>query len=234
MRLIYLDDTAFDRLAFERLMRNFHDLDWSVFSSPKELIASLELNESDVLIRDYHLMAEFEEGFEFPGEVFWVSGSRLTERMATEKKINNERFFQKPLKVNDIETILDNNKAGTKDHKPDLEYLIELSNGDEEFQKEMFTIFFEEVPVQTEYIDREKNTKTPDVVGIVQTVHALRSKLRTFGFLELDKLCEEIEVLGKKNEVDELRFHSKNMKLVEGLKTATNELKKVKDEMHNN
>ena len=234
MRLIYLDDTAFDRLAFERLMRNFQDLDWSVFSSPKELIASLESNESDVLIRDYHLMAEFEEGFEFPGEVFWVSGSRLTERMVTEKKINNERFFQKPLKVDDIEVILNANNTNSENHKPDLEYLIELSNGDEDFQKEMFTIFFEEVPVQTEYIDREKDTEVPDVAGIVQTVHALRSKLRTFGFIELDKLCEEIEVLGKKDEVDALRFHNKNMKLVEGLKTATNELKEVKDEMYNN
>ena len=92
MRLIYLDDTAFDRLAFERLMRNFHDLDWSVFSSPKELIASLELNESDVLIRDYHLMAEFEEGFEFPGEVFWVSGSRLTEWLQKKRSITRGFF----------------------------------------------------------------------------------------------------------------------------------------------
>ncbi|MFV1884952.1 MAG: Hpt domain-containing protein [Balneola sp.] len=100
----------------------------------------------------------------------------------------------KPLKQEDIVSMLKGSKK-SDDVSLDLSYLDELSDGDDEFRKEMIQVFLREVPEQIKSLNTSVSDKNYDQTASI--IHALRTKIRTFGIIALDELSERLEYSAK-------------------------------------
>ena len=137
MKLYYLDDSKFDRMAFSRLMRSFDGLAFEVVESFSELEEMYLNSGKGVLIRDCHLPGEFNKELVFLATYF-VSGSRPTESMRSKLGISDDHFFLKPLNEDHLSRVLTANSE--QDELFELDFIQELSGGDEEFEKELIAI----------------------------------------------------------------------------------------------
>lgn len=198
MKLYYLDDSKFDRMAFSRLMRSFDGLAFESVESFKELGEKYPGSEDAILIRDCHLPGEEAIPINFSATYF-VSGSTPTVTMKEKLGIDEHHFFLKPLTKEYIQEILDKNL--NNEELFELTFIKELSGGDEEFEKELITIFINEVPGQCAQLGKALVDKDQSLVA--EVLHALRTKIRTFGIENVDVIAEEIEYKAKENAIDD-------------------------------
>ncbi len=219
MHIIYVDDSEFDQLAFKRLMRKNQEFSYSVFSSLDDLF-NVTVKPNTVLIRDCYLPGKIPD-YSIFSEVYFVSGSSLSSGLKSKLNIENNHFFQKPIKQSDLDKMLPKEIGSENDSSLDLSYLDELCDGDEEFKKEMISVYLSEVPNQLktlkEAVEKQKS------IEIASVIHALRTKIRTFGILNVDDLSEKLEYSARDEEIkDWLVFEEEVDKLVSEMeKTAT-------------
>lgn len=107
--------------------------------------------------------------------------------------------------------------------KADFSYLREISDGDEEFIKEMIETFAEETPKDLKQIT--ELAKQKDWQSVAKTAHKLKSSIKMFGFSQLRDQAFDIEQSGK-NLVDTDSLDTKVKDFVSNCETALNELKK--------
>ncbi len=198
MKLYYLDDSKFDRMAFSRLMRSFDGLAFELVENFEELDEKYSGDETSLLIRDCHLPGEQVKPLDFSATYF-VSGSRPTESMKLNLGISDDHFFLKPLAKKHLQEILDAHSE--VEELFELTFIKELSGGDEEFEKELISIFINEVPGQCAQLEQALNEK--DQHAVAEVLHALRTKIRTFGIEDVDVIAEEIEYKAKENTIED-------------------------------
>lgn len=194
MKLIYVDDSAFDQMAFKRLMKSFQNVEYEMYSSFNELEETHLIQEESILIRDCYLGDASD--IDFKGSIYFVSGGKLTEKLKNDLHISEDSFFQKPLNKSHINSMLTHSGIEEPDDEPDLSYLKELSDGDEVFEKEMRQVYIVEIPVQLS--DALSFLQNKEYRRFSETIHALRTKLRTFGLIQLDEIAGYLESESRK------------------------------------
>ena len=79
-----------------------------------------------------------------------------------------------------------------------LDYLQDLSEGDEEFIKDMIETFIDTTPDLISQMKEQLNGK--DFLGVGQTAHKIKPTITFMGISSLETLIREIEQDGKNNE----------------------------------
>ncbi len=223
MKLYYLDDSKFDRMAFTRLMRSFEGLDYEVVESFSELEEKYLNEKRGILIRDCHLPGEPNNVLDFSATYF-VSGSRPTESMRSELGISDDFFFLKPLNEDNLNRVIYSNSE--KGELFELDFIQELSGGDEEFEKELISIFINEVPVQCAQLKQALDEEDQSLVA--EVLHALRTKIRTFGIENVDMIAEEIEYKAKENAIEDWEKAGKDIEsIVWDLESVVTKMKEL-------
>ena len=223
MKLYYLDDSKFDRMAFSRLMRSFDGIEYEVVESFSELEEKFLNDKHGILIRDCHLPGQTNKDLGFSATYF-VSGSRPTESMRSELGITDDFFFLKPLNEDTLNRIIYANSEKTELFE--LDFIQELSEGDEEFEKELISIFINEVPKQCTRLEQALNGK--DQHTVAEVLHALRTKIRTFGIENVDLIVEEIEYKAKENAIEDWNKAGKDIEsIVRDLESVVTKMKEL-------
>lgn len=224
MEIIYIDDSEFDRLAFKRLIKKMGLSSVTIMESLDEL-DSLNISGDSILIRDCYVPGK-EPDYSGFIEVYYVSGSKLSPSLQSKLKIDTDHFYLKPIKEDDLESMIKGTSVKENDSSLDLSYLDELSDGDEDFKREMVKVFLKEVPDQIDVLlDAVKNQ---DFKKIAETIHALRTKIRTFGILSIDELSENLEYTAKTKSFDSwTKFESEVGYLTSELKKSATELENM-------
>ncbi|RNC85425.1 MAG: Hpt domain-containing protein [Balneola sp.] len=223
MKFYYLDDSKFDRMAFTRLMRSFEGLTFEVVESFKELDEKYSKDESAILIRDCHLPGERINSLDFSATYF-VSGSRPTESMRSALGISDDHFFLKPLNEDHINRVIYSNPQ--TEELFELDFIKELSGGDEDFEKELINIFIEEVPKQCSQLEEALSGEDQNTVA--EVLHALRTKIRTFGIENVDLIAEEIEYKTKENAITDWESAGKDIEsIVRDLESVVVKMKEL-------
>lgn len=206
MRIVYVDDSEFDRMAFKRLTRKFDGYEFFIFQSLDELNNN-ENKGNSLLIRDCYLPGKEPDYSRFKA-VYFVSGSKPLPSLKSKLNIGAEQFFLKPLKQEDIASMLKGSEKSA-DVSLDLSYLDELSDGDETFKKEMINVFLKEVPEQISHLEGSVSERNYDQTATV--IHALRTKIRTFGIIAIDELSERLEYTAKTKSFDNWKDFEKEV-----------------------
>ena len=102
----------------------------------------------------------------------------------------------------------------------DIEHLNDISNGDEDFKKELIGIFLEQIPEfvnnMNEFFDEKKFDK------LAREAHTAKSSVLIFGMADTGLLLKDIQHLAENNEGPEIQPKLKQVEM---------ELNKVKNDL---
>lgn len=187
--ILYIDDSSFDRSAFERLMRKFPNREYDLATSVPEMEERLANSSYRVCIRDFYIPGESEIDLDLDKEMYFISGSQHALNKLASAGISAERLILKPLRHEQLAQII--NGSSILSTTPDLGYIDELSDGDDAFKQHMISVFIEEVPVQLKTALAFLEER--EFVQLADTVHALQTKIRTFGLNDINEIADELE-----------------------------------------
>ncbi len=187
INVLYIDDEKFDQIAFKRLVSQFHQTGVKLASNKNEALKILENNTIDIIVSDVYLGQEIVDWTDFEAEVFYVSGLEQSFSKLSKSFNKTERCFVKPLKKLEINRILNIVKSYT----PQYDIIHEIAEGDLDFEIEMKQIFINEIPDQM--LRAEKAFLEGDNKEVANLVHAMQSKIRTFGLKKIEIIAEKIE-----------------------------------------
>ena len=188
--ILYTDDNAFDRTAFERLMKKFPEHSYELAGSVDEMHFKLSTSSYDICIRDFYIPGEQDVQTEPTKheEMFFISGSQHALDKLSAIGIHESRLILKPFTQQKLDQILHDKALSVI---PDISYVDELSDGDDEFKLSMIQIFVEEVPVQLQQASSLLSDEK--YILLADTIHALQTKIRTFGLNQINDVADELE-----------------------------------------
>jgi CheY-like chemotaxis protein len=129
-------------------------------------------------------------------------------------KAGMDGYISKPIKIKElwrtIEKVCEKVKKEKKEIKTskisdfqiDIDRVLEMAGGDEEFVKELFRLFLKECPQRLEEI--EKAIEEKNLSAIAKIAHVLKSSSGNLGINRIYNLCSEIEKLAKKGSLENL------------------------------
>ena len=101
-----------------------------------------------------------------------------------------------------------------------LDYLEEISGGDNEFKKEMIQIFLRQIPEFTSNL--EKYLAEKNYSDLAKEAHTAKSSVLIFKMEETGKLLKNIQLEAEKNEIDTIPVKIQTVK--EDMTNASKEL----------
>ena len=129
-------------------------------------------------------------------------------------KAGMDGYISKPIKIKElwrtIEDVYEKVKKEKKEIKTskisdfqiDIDRVLEMAGGDEEFVKELFRLFLNECPQRLEEI--KKAIEEKNLSAIAKIAHVLKSSSGNLGINRIYNLCSEIEKLAKKGSLENL------------------------------
>jgi CheY-like chemotaxis protein len=129
-------------------------------------------------------------------------------------KAGMDGYVSKPIKIKElwrtIEDVYEKVKKEKKEIKTskisdfqiDIDRVLEMAGGDEEFVKELFRLFLNECPQRLEEI--KKAIEEKNLSAIAKIAHVLKSSSGNLGINRIYNLCSEIEKLAKKGSLENL------------------------------
>ncbi len=92
-----------------------------------------------------------------------------------------------------------------------LEYLQEVSGGDEEFEQEILATFLESAPDLMDALDRA--LESLDAPAVRHASHTLKGSSRSIGGQPFSKICEIIETNSKQGLLDQCHVQIPDLKV---------------------
>ena len=184
MHILHIDDDLVDRLTFKRVLRKFSEISCDSVAYVAEGETSLKTNTYNLIVSDYRLNdGSALDVLAYAGDtpVVVLSGSHHAEEVDMLINAGAIDCLAKPITVQVFEAFL----ATFTSEDPiasvsfDLSYLEELAEGDEEFTRQMLSIFVAEVPEALEQLIGELASE--QWLAGAETVHKLKSKIRILG-----------------------------------------------------
>ncbi|MEL6675920.1 MAG: Hpt domain-containing protein [Bacteroidota bacterium] len=125
-------------------------------------------------------------------QLIWISDWPLSTEIKNLQDKGGQNFLIHPIELEELEAIL-RSIAGPAPEEPlfDLTYLKSLSDGDKNFELEVFELFLEEVPPSITELKGFIGKR--DWSGVAETVHRLSSKIRILGMGNLRQMARNIE-----------------------------------------
>jgi HPt (histidine-containing phosphotransfer) domain-containing protein len=197
MQILYVEDDKFDQLAFKRILKKIPSISVEIATSHNEMREKVEVNAYDIIIRDIYLNGA--KNLDTPGNipVYFTSGSKPVLEQLSKKSIDSKFLLLKPIRLQDVQKIVtDYTNISTE---PDFSQIDEWADGDEHFKNELITYYLDEIPSQIQKI--EEVALEGDLKKLADLLHAVLTKLRTFGFHDLVNKVSKLEYNARNNDL---------------------------------
>jgi hypothetical protein len=187
-KLLYIEDDLIDILALKRIIKNFEQVELSVFGT-LEGISSLNFENFDFILSDSNLpdaslndlkailprdKTQFISGSEILGEDIWI----------------------KPIELDQIKSLFNRSTI------VNMRYINGLADGESEYVQEMLDIALRVLPERWSEISSSKN----DIVQLKKAVHKTKSSYRVCGI--------QNQWLVDLEELNESSFHSEQKEIL--------------------
>jgi len=194
--LLYIEDDKIDQIAFRRIIDGIEQIRYTITDYVEQAISLEDPDQYDLIITDYQLSdgSAHEVIAHFHSKpVLVITGSLRPDEHALLTAAGAIAYISKPLEKATFIPLLNEilKKMEQSTPKFDLSYLKDLSQGDEEFEKEMLGIFLQEVPEGLHLL--EEKLAQAQWIEASKEVHKLKSKIRLLGMESIKVYADEIE-----------------------------------------
>lgn len=188
MRILYFEDDLIDQRLFKRACKNIPNLEVAYYESCLGLEENY-INSYNGIIIDQYLS---------DCSAIQFQDKKITAPMAVlsaSEKLNgpNQGFigiWQKPIKENILKEILQKMKRGRSTAQISLEYIHELTEGNNAESKELLDTIYKSIAVHNQAL---ANIDQLDAQTAQQHLHKQKSKIGIFYLEELHELIDNIE-----------------------------------------
>lgn len=189
MQILYVEDDKFDQLAFKRILKKIPSISVDIATSHNEMREKVKVNAYDIIIRDIYLNGA--KNLDTPDNipVYFTSGSKPVLEQLSKKSIDSKFLLLKPISLQDVQKIV--NDYTNISTEPDFSQIDEWADGDEHFKNELIAYYLDEIPSQIQKI--EEVALEGDLKKLADLLHAVLTKLRTFGFHDLVNKVSNLE-----------------------------------------
>lgn len=190
MRIIYLEDDLIDQRLFKRACRDIEDLEVTYYASCKGLSEEY-LNSYDGIIIDQYLQDCSIKEFSDKHIHIPMAALSASEILAAEHE-HNIGIWQKPIKEDALKDIVKKmqSKGKAKAASLSLEYINELTQGDEEEKLDLLQSIYKSIQENHEQLEQVNSLSNAD---LQQLLHQQKSKVGIFYLEDLHQLIDHAE-----------------------------------------